>query len=123
VQEIIKPMEITKVPSTPQFLLGVINLRGVIVPIITLNSYLGFERTENIEDGEFLIVHYDKLVVGVSVSKVSNIINIPEKLIEIFPENIPLRQEKYILGLSIVYDKKVNLLDLHRVIKDAKASI
>jgi purine-binding chemotaxis protein CheW len=123
VQEIIKPAEITRIPATPKFLLGVINLRGIIIPIIEIKSFIGMDLTQENEEGEYLVVKDGNLILGITVVKVLNMVIVPEKNVTIFEEDHPLRVEKYILGQSIVYDKTIYLLDLHRLIRDTKAAI
>lgn len=123
VQEIIKPTEITKIPSTPKFLLGVINLRGTIIPIIQIQSFIGLESLKDYEEGEYLIVKDGNLVLGITVVKVINMVIVPEKNVTIYEESNPLRSGKYILGHSIVYDKMIYLIDLHRLIRETKAAI
>jgi len=123
VQEILKPAEITRIPATPKFLLGVINLRGIIIPIIQIKSFLGLDSSKENEEGEYLIVKDGNLILGIAVVKVLNMVIIPEENVTIFEEDNPLRVEKYMLGQSIVYDKTIYLLDLHRLIRDTKAAI
>jgi len=123
IQEIIKPQEITIVPSSPRFILGVINLRGMILPVININSFLGLEEPKDINKGEYLIVRDGKMLVGITVEAVLDILNVPEKHISIYEDDNPLRSENYILGKSRVYNREVNLLDLHRLLEDAKAII
>jgi purine-binding chemotaxis protein CheW len=123
VQEILKPIEITRIPATPKFLLGVINLRGIIIPIIQIKSFIGLDSSKETEEGEYLVVKDGNLILGITVVKVINMVIVPEKNVTIFEEDNPLRVEKYILGQSIVYDKTIYLLDLHRLIRDTKAAI
>jgi purine-binding chemotaxis protein CheW len=123
VQEILKPIEITRIPATPKFLLGVINLRGIIIPIIQIKSFIGIDSSKENEEAEYLVVKDGNLILGITVVKVLNMVIIPEKNVTIFEEENPLRVEKYILGQSIVYDKTIYLLDLHRLIRDTKAAI
>ena len=122
VQEIIKPVEITKIPATPKFLLGVINLRGTIIPIVQIKSFLGLETQPEAEE-EYLIVNDGNMILGITVEKVMNMVIVPEKNITIYDENNPLRAEKYILGSSLVFDKQIYLLDLHRLIRETKIKI
>lgn len=122
VQEIIKPVEITKIPATPKFLLGVINLRGTIIPIVQIKSFLGLETQPEAEE-EYLIVNDGNMILGITVEKVMNMVIVPEKNITIYDENNPLRAEKYILGSSLVFDKQIYLLDLHRLIRETKNKI
>ena len=123
VQEIIKPIEITKIPATPKFLLGVINLRGTIIPVVQIQSFIGLESSKDYEEGEYLIVKDGNLVLGITVVKVLNMVIVPEKNVTIYEETNPLRAEKYILGHSVVFDKMIYLIDLHRLIRETKAAM
>lgn len=123
VQEIIKPVEITRIPATPKFLLGVINLRGIIIPIIEIKTFIGMDLVQDNEEEEYLVVKDGNLILGITVVKVLNMVIVPEKNVTIFEEDHPLRMEKYMLGRATVYDKEIYLLDLHRLLRDTKAAI
>jgi chemotaxis signal transduction protein len=123
VQEILKTVETTWVPTTPRFVRGVINLRGVIIPILIIQDFLNMDFEEKSKDNEYLIVRDEKLLVGIEVEKVLNIVNIPEDNVFVYEEDDPLRRENYLLGKCLVFEDEVNLLDLHRLLGDARTAL
>ncbi len=123
VQEIIAPAETTWVPTTPGYLKGVINLRGTIVPIIEVEDLLGIEPLKHTKTDQILIIRDGNLLVGMRVSRVVNIVNIPEDNITIFDEENKERQEKYLLGTGMIFENQISLLDIHRLLAEAKNTL
>ena len=81
VQEIIKIIEITPVPTTPSFLLGVINLRGDIIPVVDIREVLGLSLREVHKDNRILIIHLAGGRIGFRVDAVLGVHYLEKKLI------------------------------------------
>lgn len=77
-----KDMPITRVPGTPDYLEGVINLRGDIVPVIDLRKKLGMEGAEYTEDTRIVIVEKDETVVGLKVDRINEVYTLEDNMIE-----------------------------------------
>jgi len=118
VKEIIGLMEITNVPRMPEFVRGVINLRGKVIPVIDLRLKFGMEMTEDTQETCIIVVDLDDVLMGVVVDKVSEVLDIAESDIEPPPSFGVDLDTKFILGIGKVKGKVVILLDIGRVLKD-----
>ena len=120
VREIIKLMDITRVPQVPEHVLGVINLRGKVIPVIDLRRKFGFAATEHTERTCIIVVDVDlssmRVMMGVVVDSVSEVLNVTETEIEQTPEFGGRVTTEYLLGLAKVKDSVKILLDLDRVL-------
>jgi purine-binding chemotaxis protein CheW len=115
VHEIIGMLPITRVPRTPPFVRGVINLRGKVIPIIDLRQRFGMSR-DGAEEVCIIVVQVHGIQLGVVVDKVSEVLNIAEGDIEPTPSfGIDVSTE-YLLGLAKGDGKVRLLLDIDRVL-------
>ena len=80
VQEIVTVPEITKVPDTPDFLEGIINLRGKIVSVVDLRKRLKFNGSEKSKKNRILVTEMDGRVVGLIVDEVSEVLKLNPKI-------------------------------------------
>lgn len=118
VQEIIRAAPITPVPNSPEFVEGVINLRGDILPVIDLRKRLNFELTGDNEDTWILILDIDGRVTGFIVDFVTNVLKIEETEIEAAPEITTSGLEnQYIRGVVDIDDTLMILLDFSRILQ------
>jgi purine-binding chemotaxis protein CheW len=110
VQEVIKPQLVTKVPSAPVYIQGLINLRGQIVTAISLKSLFGLENSnEKTEDYMNIIVRAGESLYSLVVDEILDVIDVDEKTFEATPDTI---DEKVRLLISGVYKLDTNLLML-----------
>ena len=120
VREIIKVMDITQVPQVPDYVLGVINLRGKVIPVIDLRRKFGFPATENTERTCVIVADVDlptmRVMMGIVVDTVSEVLNVSPSEIEETPEFCGRQTTDYLLGLAKVKDSVKILLDLDRVL-------
>ncbi|WP_047984863.1 chemotaxis protein CheW [Ornithinibacillus californiensis] len=107
---------ITRVPNTADFVKGVINLRGVVTPIIDLRSRLGIEATDFNESTRIIIVNLDEIDVGLIVDAANDVIDIPIDSIEPAPEVIGAVNDDYIEGVAKLENRLLILLDLKKVL-------
>ena len=117
VEEIIRPMPITRVPNAPHFVEGVINLRGRVIPIIDLRKRLNSGSLENTRKTRFIVVDVDGKITGFIVDSVSQVLRIPEHTIEPAP-SIVLEgiDSEYITGVSKLEDRLLILLDFRKIL-------
>jgi purine-binding chemotaxis protein CheW len=115
VQEIIKMMNVTKIPNAPVFIEGVINLRGKIIPIVDLRKRLGFEDREFDKSTRIIVVELDGLVLGFIVDSVSEVLRIPEDTIEPPPSMVAGIESEYIEGVGKLDDRLLILLELKKI--------
>ena len=120
VREIIKVMDITQVPQVPDYVLGVINLRGKVIPVIDLRRKFGFAATEHTERTCIIVVDVDmattRVMMGVVVDSVSEVLNVSDAEMEETPDFGGRTTTDYILGLAKVKGDVKILLDLDRVL-------
>jgi purine-binding chemotaxis protein CheW len=116
VQEIIRTVEITRVPKSPEFVEGVINLRGKIVPVIDLRKRFGINRKERDNETRIIVVELIDKVVGFLVDKVKEVIRVEKSIIEPPPELTTNISTNYITGVAKLQDRLLILLDLDRVL-------
>jgi len=117
VQEINKMTTITKVPNAPEFVEGVINLRGRVIPIIDLRTRLGMERKEHTKDTRIIVVELAGKTVGFIVDSVNEVLRIPSNVTEVPPELVTGINSDYITAVGKLEDRLLILLDLDKVLK------
>jgi purine-binding chemotaxis protein CheW len=115
VQEIIRPQDITKVPDNPEFIEGIINLRGTVVPIIDLKSRLGLGNTHIAADTRFIISNIDGQMIGFIVDSVKEILRLEEEALKKAPDITRVNKE-YIDSVVEQEGKLVIVFDLKRVL-------
>jgi purine-binding chemotaxis protein CheW len=116
VEGIIKIQEITKMPKAPEFVEGVTNLRGMVVPVLDLRKRFGLPVFENTRETRIVIVYIGKIKVGMIVDGVSEVIRVQEDAIEPTPPMVSSVNTAFIRGIAKVNDKLVTLLDLSQVL-------
>jgi purine-binding chemotaxis protein CheW len=120
VREIIKVMDITQVPQVPEHVLGVINLRGKVIPVIDLRRKFGFPSLEYTERTCIIVADVDlapvRVMMGIVVDSVSEVLNVTESEIDETPDFGGQNTTDYLLGLAKVKGTVKILLDLDRVL-------
>lgn len=112
VQEIIRTMEITKVPRAPHFVVGVINLRGKVIPIIDLRKRFGLSSREHDKHTRIIVIEINNMIVGFVVDSVSEVLRIPASTVEPPPPVVAGLESEYISGVGKLEDRLLILLDL-----------
>ncbi|MEG2172024.1 MAG: chemotaxis protein CheW [Desulfovibrionaceae bacterium] len=116
VQEIIRTMEITKVPRAPEFVEGVINLRGKVIPIIDLRRRFGLDFKPHDKDTRIIVIEINNIVVGFVVDAVSEVLRIPTNTVEPPPPVVAGVDSDYISGVGKLQDRLLILLDLDKLL-------
>jgi purine-binding chemotaxis protein CheW len=116
VQEINKLMEMTSVPQAPDYVMGILNLRGQIVTIIDLGKKLGLETTEVDESCRNIIVNSKGEYVGLLVSRISDVVDANWDKVEPPPANIGGVQGRYFKGVFKTDSRLVGILDVEKVL-------
>lgn len=116
VQEIVAVPEITKVPDTPDFLEGIINLRGKIVSVVDLRKKFKLNGSDRNKKNRILVTEMDGKVAGLIVDEVSEVLKLNPDNIEPPPEMVNSVGVEYITGIGKLEDKIILLLDLGRVL-------
>ncbi|MFP4040897.1 MAG: chemotaxis protein CheW [Desulfosudaceae bacterium] len=120
IQEINKQTDnLTLVPKSPAYVMGVLNLRGMIVTIIDLGSKLGFPALKLEKSSRNIIVHFEDELVGILVDRVSEVLSADSTEIEPAPANLGGLQGKYFRGVLKTDDYLIGILDIHKTLADA----
>jgi len=123
VEEIIRPLPITRVPNAPHFVEGVITLRGRVIPIIDLRKRLNIGNVDVTRKTRKIIVDVDNKITGFIVDSVSQVLRIPKSSIEPAPEIVAGIDSEYIIGVSNLEDRLLIVLDFRKIlsIREKKA--
>lgn len=117
VQEIIRPQQLTRVPSSPEFMDGVMNLRGKIIPVITLRKRFGLNRVPPDKQTRIVVVEIRGIVLGFIVDSVSEVLRIPADTVEPPPRLAKVARE-YVFGVGKLDERLLILLDADRLMED-----
>lgn len=116
VQEIKRITEITRVPHTPDYIKGVINLRGSVLPVIDLKKRLNLPQQASTEDTRIIIVKVEELSIGMVVDAVSEVLTISQQNID-SPEVVAGSvSANYLSGVGKLEDRLLILLNLEAII-------
>lgn len=114
VQEINRMLQITKVPNTPDFIEGVVNLRGRIIPVIDLRVKLGLIKLEHGKNTRIVVIELKEQTIGFIVDEVNEVLRIPKSITETPPELIGGVNNEFITAIGKLEDRLLILLDLEK---------
>lgn len=117
VQEIIRRPAITVVPRAPEFVEGVINLRGRVIPVIDLRNRFGLPRIEPDRAARIAVLEIAGHTVGAAVDAVSEVLRIPTSVIEPPGATLAGPATAHLRGIAKIEDRLIILLDLERVLE------
>ncbi len=120
VHEIVRPPEITNVPHAPEYVEGVMNLRGRIVPVIDLRRRLGGATIENSRKNRVLVVDVDSRAVGLVVDSASEVLRISDAQIEPPPNVFTAAATNYVTGVAKYQGRLIILVDLKRILQSGE---
>lgn len=116
VKEINKLSPITHVPGAPEFVEGVINLRGEVVPVINLRERFGLERKDYDKYTRVIIINVYEKHLGLIVDSVSEVLRIPVPAIKEPPVEVIGDDSDFVTGIAEVDEKLVIILDLQKIL-------
>lgn len=123
IQEIIRTVEITVVPRMESFILGVMNLRGKVIPVIDLRVRFNLERCDFDKSTRIIVVRFEKQYIGFVVDEVTEVIRIRRSMVEPTPPLIGSIGQEYILGICKYEARLIMLLDIDRVLNESGEQI
>ncbi|MBC7786169.1 MAG: chemotaxis protein CheW [Methylophilaceae bacterium] len=123
VQEIRGYDAVTKIANTPSFIKGVVNLRGLIVPIVDLRIKFHLGKVEYNELTVVIILNLGGRVVGMVVDGVSDVMNLQSNQIRTVPEIVSSIDTKYITGLATVDEKMFILVDIEQLMNSQEMEL
>lgn len=117
VQEIIRMPEMTQIPQSPDFVEGVINLRGRIIVVVNLSKRFNLQSRVADENSRIIVVEIGNTVVGMIVDSVNEVLRIPKSSVEPAPELVMSKVSRnYLKGVGKIDKRLLILLDLARVL-------
>jgi len=118
VQEIIRMLKITTVPNAPDFVEGVINLRGRIIPVLDLRKRLSIKEKNHDSKTRIIVVDISGNIVGFIVDEVNEVLRIPKDVIENPPDLVSKVNSDFITSVAKLEDRIIILLDLVNLLAD-----
>ncbi|MCX6136494.1 MAG: chemotaxis protein CheW, partial [Ignavibacteriales bacterium] len=115
-------LEVTRVPNAPEYVDGVINLRGKVIPIIHMRRRFGMERKEQDKNTRIIVVELSGRTIGFIVDAVSEVLRIPRSVTEPPPAITAGVNAEYITSVGKLEDRLLILLDLEKVLTDVEKS-
>lgn len=122
VQEINRMVDITKVPQSPDFVEGVINLRGEIIPVIDLRKRFGLSKKEADRQTRIIVAEVGDSTLGFVVDAVSEVIRIKSNTVEPPPKIVQGQHADYIHGVGKIDDRLLMLIDIDKVLSQSEIS-
>jgi purine-binding chemotaxis protein CheW len=110
VRTIERLVPITRVPKTPVFVKGVINLRGIVIPVIDLRGRFGLPETELTDNSRIIIVAANDLEVGFIVDSANDVMDVMSDTIENPPEVLGGIKAKYLSGVAKIGENRLLIL-------------
>jgi purine-binding chemotaxis protein CheW len=120
VQEINRMSQITKVPNTPEFIEGVINLRGRIIPVIDMRVKLGMMKKEHGKNTRIVVVELSGQTVGFIVDEVNEVLRISKEITEAPPDIVGGVNSDYITSIGKLEDRLLILLELEKILSKSE---
>ena len=118
VQEVLRVSEIAPVPGAPEYVLGIINLRGNVVTVIDTRERLGLSGKEVDDATRIVIIEADKQVVGILVDSVAEVVDLRMSEVESAPNVGNDESSKYIQGVATHNKELLILVDLNKLLTD-----
>ena len=115
VQEINRLVPITKLPQTPNFMEGIINLRGRIIPVIDIRKRFSLTVSDRDDDTRIIIVEVSGQTVGIIVDAVAEVIRLPVANVDPPPPSFVL-ESRYIYGVGKMEDRLLILLEIDNIL-------
>src|SRR5262249_17070503 len=116
VQEIIRVSDITQVPRAPEFIKGVINLRGRIIPVIDLKRKLGLGEVALARQSRIVVVKIKERLVGLLVDGASQVLKVPVSAIEAAPDEVAEIEAAAVRGVAKLPGRLIILMDLMKTL-------
>ena len=105
----------TELPHAPHYVLGVINLRGMVLPVIDLKARLGRGRTKATVKNVIIVVRCAEQTMGVLVDAVSDILSVTESDVQVTPELARDADSEFVAGIAVLDQRMVTILSMERL--------
>lgn len=123
VQEIILMGQITRVPQTPDFIKGLINLRSTVIPIVDLRLRFGLAQEKITDETRIMVVNVAGKTIGIIVDAVSEVLRIAQEQIAPPPPTVAGLGREYLTGLVKLEKRLLILLDIDKILGEEEAAM
>ncbi len=121
VQEIILVGEITRVPQTPDYIKGLINLRSTVIPIVDLRRRFGLHEQDATDETRIMVVNVLGKTIGIIVDAVSEVLRVSNNQIAPPPPTVAGLGREYLTGLVKLENRLLILLDIDKILGEEEA--
>lgn len=121
VENIGRMQKITRVPKAQPYFLGVINLRGEVIPVMSLRRRMNLENDEFTPKSRIIILKFEQDLVGVVVDEVREVVNLTEDAIEKVTHNQKDEKASFINGVGKYDEQLISLFDIYAIIAEKEA--
>ncbi len=115
IREIILVGAITRVPETPHYIKGLINLRSSVIPVIDLRARFGLPESELTQDSRIMVLNVGRRTIGIVVDSVSEVLRVSEDQISPAPPTVASLGNEYMTGLVRLDEQLLILLDVDKL--------
>jgi len=116
IRQIIKPLAITMVPRTPDYVMGVVSIRGTVIPVFDLRKRLNLEQSDFTRKSRIVVVTHQGRVAGLAVDRVEQVVRIAENSVEPPPAMLAGVEGEYIEGIGRSGGRMIILLALDKIL-------
>ena len=116
VREVLKMIRVTPLPRSLDFVEGVINMRGEVIPVIDLRKRFGLPEAERTDESRIIIVEVEERMVGLIVDSVREVLSLSNQQIQEAPSQVAGGKTDLITGVGKVEDRMLIILDLDRIL-------
>ncbi len=122
VQEINRMSEIAKVPNSPPYVEGVINLRGRVIPVISLRKKFGLQEKQSDGQSRIMVIDVQGITIGLMVDAVSEVLRIPANTVDPAPPMSYDISVEFITGIAKLEDRLIILIDIDKLIEKSESA-
>jgi purine-binding chemotaxis protein CheW len=118
IREIILMGEITRVPQTPHYVKGLINLRSTVIPVIDLRTRFALPEEELTDESRIMVLHVGTKTIGIIVDAVSEVLRVTKDQMAPPPPTVAGLGQEYLTGLVKLEDRLLILLDIEKLLSE-----
>ncbi len=116
VEEINRQMDVTPLPHVPDYVLGVLNLRGNVVTVVDLRTILGIPPAGESRRSHNVIVHYEGERIGLAVDRIADVVHAPLDRIDELPANFESIDSRFLQGVYAMENELLLILDVQEAL-------
>jgi purine-binding chemotaxis protein CheW len=121
IKEIIRPQKLTSLPKAPQFVEGVLNLRGTVIPVIDLRKRFDFAASPLDRNTRLLIVTVGRQLLGLAVDEVTEVLTLNARDVKPPPQVVNGVSAEYLVGVCLAKDSLIMLLNIDTILSDRES--